>query len=163
MLAAKALRVVSLRAATEKLGSPQPPMATRILVPSTKSSRADATLRKRGHTWRVSSRNVSALINARATCVMGSSSSSLSGMTSCCLPGGNQCHVFFFCISMLVVTCPVRYMRQIGLRPLLLPLAMTVPAHSQRTDAAIRCMASRILQVVESTSFRQNEGIGVGG
>lgn len=78
-------RDVSSRAAMEKSVSPQPPMATKILVPGVKALRAESTLRSLGHSVRFESRNRLDLIKARATWVMGLIRFSLLGITSCCL------------------------------------------------------------------------------
>lgn len=87
-LRAKALRELSSRAATEKPVSPQPPMATKMLVPSTKASRAEETLLKRGHSVRFASKNISERVNASTTWVMGSRRCWSVGITSCCLLTG---------------------------------------------------------------------------
>lgn len=78
-------RDVSSRAAMEKSVSPQPPMATKILVSGAKVLRAESTLRSLGHSVRFESRNRLDLMKARATWVMGLIRVSSVGITSCCL------------------------------------------------------------------------------
>lgn len=78
-------RDVSSRAAMEKSVSPQPPMATKILVPGAKAWRADSTLRSLGHSVRFESRNRPDRMKARATWVIGWIKISSLGITSCCL------------------------------------------------------------------------------
>lgn len=69
----------------EKSVSPQPPIATNILVPGAKALRAESTLRSLGHSVRFESRNRLDLMKARATWVIGLIRVSSLGITSCCL------------------------------------------------------------------------------
>lgn len=66
-LCANDFRDVSSRAAMEKSVSPQPPMATKILVPGAKALRAESTLRSLGQSVRFESKNRLDLMKARAT------------------------------------------------------------------------------------------------
>lgn len=120
-LRAKALRELSSRAATEKPVSPQPPMATKMLVPSTKASRAEETLVKRGHSVRFASKNIPERVNASTTWVMGSRRCWSVGITSCCLLTGVSGNLSKSLSRSLLsqalgteTTYPVRYIKQTG-------------------------------------------------
>lgn len=129
-------RDVSSRAAMEKSVSPQPPMATKILVPGAKASRAEPTLRSLGHSVRFESRNRPDLMKARATWVMGLTKVSSLGITSCCLESLLTI-VFHSLFVKIDGSYPVRYIRQMGSLSLAM-VRVTRPATSHTRAATVR-------------------------
>lgn len=146
-LLANDFRDVSSRAAMEKSVSPQPPMATKILVPVVKAWRAESTLRSLGHSLRFESRNRPDRMKARATWVIGLIRVSSRGITSCCLP--NISAIVPQALCMEDDGCyPVRYIKQMG-SPLLAMLQVIRPATSHTRAAPGRrvkkCIAPALM------------------